>query len=389
MTNDPVSAWLEDLGLGIYRETFEQNAIDWDVLPHLSEGDLEALGILLGHRKKLLRAIASLSQSAEAMARASVPVSVVPGRQPSHLESDQAERRQLTVMFCDLVDSTALARRLDPESLQDIVRRFLDACSQAIGRYEGYIARYMGDGMMVYFGYPHAHEDDAERAVHSGLAILDAVKPLNRKKPKQGIKIAARIGIATGQVVVGELIGQEIAKERPVFGETPNRAARLQVLAKPNQLIVDPTTKRLVGSQFAFRDLGTVSLKGFETPVQAWQVLSVGSPASRFEAHRAARLVNFIGREDEVSLLYGRWREVVGGEGQVLLLSGEAGIGKSRIIQILCERIGEERHNIIRYQCSPHHTNTALYPAINYLRQAAGFASNDSSNAKIQQRMTS
>jgi class 3 adenylate cyclase/predicted ATPase len=383
MTNDHVSAWLEDLGLGIYRETFEQNAIDWDVLPHLNEGDLEALGILLGHRKKLLRAIASLSQSAEAMGRGSVPVSVVPGRQPSHLESDQAERRQLTVMFCDLVDSTALSRHLDPEALQDIVRRFLDTCSQAIARYEGYIARYMGDGMMVYFGYPHAHEDDAERAVHSGLAILDAVKLVNRKKTKQGFKIAARIGIATGQVVVGELIGQEIAKERPVFGETPNRAARLQGLAKPNQLIVDPTTKRLVGSQFAFRDLGNVSLKGFEKPVQTWQVLSVELPASRFEAHRAARLVNFIGREDEVSLLYGRWREVVGGEGQVLLLTGEAGIGKSRIIQILCERIGEERHHIIRYQCSPHHTSTALYPAINYLRQAAGFASNDSSNAKL------
>jgi class 3 adenylate cyclase len=280
MTNDRVSAWLEDLGLGIYRETFKQHAIDWDVLPDLSDRDLEALGILLGHRKKLLRAIASLSQSAETMGRGSIPVSVVPGRHPFHLESDQAERRQLTVMFCDLVDSTALSRSLDPESLQDIVRRFLDTCSQAIARYEGYIARYMGDGMMVYFGYPHAHEDDAERAVHSGLGILDAVKPLNGKKPKQGIKIAARIGIATGQVVVGELIGQEIAKEKPVFGETPNRAARLQVLAKPNQLIVDPTTKSLVGSQFAFRDLGTVSLKGFETPVQAWRVLSVGSPAS-------------------------------------------------------------------------------------------------------------
>ena len=245
MTNDHVSAWLEDLGLGIYRETFEQNAIDWDVVPHLNEGDLEALGILLGHRKKLLRAIASLSQSAETMGRGSKPVSVVPGRQPSHLESDQAERRQLTVMFSDLVDSTALSHRLDPESLQEIVRRYLDTCSQAVARYEGYIARYMGDGMMVYFGYPHAHEDDAERAIHSGLAILDAVKPLNRKKTKQGIKIASRIGIATGQVVVGELIGQEIARERPVFGETPNRAARLEGLAKPNSGCLRPAVSRI------------------------------------------------------------------------------------------------------------------------------------------------
>jgi predicted ATPase len=219
--------------------------------------------------------------------------------------------------------------------------------------------------------------------VHSGLAILDGVKALNRKTPNQGINIAARIGIATGQVVVGELLGQETARERSAFGKSPNLAARLQGLAKPNQLIIDPATKRLVGSQFGFADHGTFSLKGFETPVQAWQVLGIGSSASRFEAHRSAQLGNFIGREDEVSLLYGRWREVVGGEGQVLLLSGEAGIGKSRIIRILCDRIADEHHNIIRYQCSPYHTNTALYSAINYLRQAAGFASNDSSNAKL------
>ena len=383
MTNDQVSAWLDDLGLGQYRETFKQNAIDWDVLPDLSDGDLEALGVLLGHRKKLLRAIASLSQSGEPTGRGPIPISDVPGRQPTHPEADKAERRQLTVMFCDLVDSTALSHQLDPEDLQHIVRRFLDASSQAIGRFEGYIARYMGDGMLVYFGYPHAHEDDAERAVHSGLAILDAVKALNRKKTNQGINIAARIGIATGQVVVGELIGQETAKERLALGESPNLAARLQGLAKPNQLIIDPATKRLVGSQFGFGDHGIFSLKGFETPVQTWQVLSIGPSASRFEAHRSAQLVNFIGREDEVSLLYGRWREVVGGEGQALLLSGEAGIGKSKIIQILCDRIADEHHNIIRYQCSPYHTNTALYPAINYLRQAAGFASNDSSNAKL------
>ena len=183
MTNDQVSAWLDDLGLGQYRETFEQNAIDWDVLPDLSDGDLEALGVLLGHRKKLLRAIASLSQSGEPTGRGPIPISDVPGRQPSHPEADQAERRQLTVMFCDLVDSTALSHQLDPEDLQDVVRQFLDTCSQAIGRFEGYIARYMGDGMLVYFGYPHAHEDDAERAVYSGLAILDGVNALNRKTP--------------------------------------------------------------------------------------------------------------------------------------------------------------------------------------------------------------
>jgi len=383
MTNDQVSAWLDDLGLSQYRETFKQNAIDWDVLPDLNEGDLEALGVPLGHRKKLIRAIASLSQSAETARRGPIPISNVPGRQPSHADADQAERRQLTVMFCDLVDSTALSHLLDPEDLQDIVRLFLDSCSQAIARFEGYIARYMGDGMLVYFGYPHAHEDDAERAVHSGLAILDGVKALNRKNPSQKISIAARIGIATGQVVVGELLGQESAKERSAFGKCPNLAARLQGLAKPNQLIIDSATKRLAGRQFGFGDHGIFSLKGFETPVQTWQVLTIGPSASRFETHRSAQLVNFIGRESEASLVYDRWREVVGGKGQVLLLSGEAGIGKSRIIQSLCDHIADDHHKIIRYQCSPYHTNTALYPAINYLRQAAGFANDDSSNVNL------
>jgi class 3 adenylate cyclase/predicted ATPase len=383
MTNDRVSAWLDNLGLGIYCDSFQQNAIDWDVLPELNEGDLEALGVLLGHRKKLLRAIAQLSQSAEVMGRGSIPISAVLERQPFPPERDQAERRPLTVMFCDLVDSTPLSRHLDPEDLQDVVRRFLDTCSQAIGRFDGYVAKYMGDGMLVYFGYPHAHENDAERGVHSGLAILDAVKALNQDNPHQGFVVAARIGIATGHVVVGEVMGQETAQERSVFGETPNLAARLQTLAKPNQLIIDPATKRLAGNEFEFADHGTFSLKGFETPVQAWRVLSIRLSASRFEAHRSSQLAHFVGREYEVSLLYGRWREAVGGEGQVVLLRGEAGIGKSRITQILCDHIADERHQTIQYQCSPYHTNTALYPAINYLRQAAGLASHDSSNAKL------
>ncbi len=270
--NDRISAWLENLGLGIYREAFEKNAITWDVLTELNQGDLESLGVLLGHRKTLLRAIAQLSPSAEGMGAE---------QQPFPPERDQAERRQLTVMFCDLVDSTALSRRLDPEDLQEIIRRFLDACSQAIGRFNGYIAKYMGDGMLVYFGYPQAHEHDAERAVHAGLAMLDAVKALHQDNPHPEFGMAARIGVATGHVVVGELMGQDTAKERSVFGETPNLAARLQALAEPNQLVIDPVTKRLVGNEFEFADLGAVSLKGFDTPVQAWQVLStqvVGQP---------------------------------------------------------------------------------------------------------------
>ncbi len=381
--DDRVLAWLENLGLGIYRDSFQNNAISWDVLPELNEADLEALGVLLGHRKQLLRAIAQLPQSTEGLRLGSLPPTVSPEKQSFPPERDQAERRQLTVMFCDLVGSTALSRRLDPEDLQDVLRRFLDACSQAIGRFNGYIAKYMGDGMLVYFGYPHAHEHDAEGAVHAGLTILDTVKALNKENPPQEFGIAARIGVATGQVVVGQVIGQEIAKERSVVGETPNLAARLQALAQPGQLVIDSVTRRLVGSEFEFTEHGTFSLKGFETPLQAWQVLSSRLSVSRFESYRSGELTNFVGRQHEISLLLGRWREAVGGEGQVVLLCGEAGIGKSRLIHSLGERLVEETHQRIQFQCSPYHVNTALYPAINFLRQTAGIADQDGAKAQL------
>jgi class 3 adenylate cyclase/predicted ATPase len=385
MMPDRVSAWLENLGLGIYREAFEKNAITWDVLPELNHGDLEALGVLLGHRKTLLRAIAQLSPSAEAKGPGSLPHVVSPDTPPVPPERDQAERRQLTVMFCDLVDSTALSRRVDPEDLQDVIRRFLDACSQAIGQFNGYIAKYMGDGMLVYFGYPQAHEHDAERAVHAGLAILETVKALHQDNPHPEFSMAARIGIATGHVVVGELMGQDTAKERSVFGDTPNLAARLQALATPNQLIIDPVTKRLVGHEFEFADHGALSLKGFDAPVQTWQVLSLRlSSASRFESYRASHLTNFVGREQEIALLLGRWREAVGGEGQVVLLCGEAGIGKSRVTRRLHDRLADAHPQQMQFQCSPYRTNTALYPAITWLRQAAGLTNQDSAQAQLE-----
>ncbi len=383
MMHDRVSAWLESFGLGRYSETFQHNAITWDVLPELNEGDLESLGVLLGHRKTLLRAIAQLSSGAGVLATGSLPSAVSPDT-PFPPERDQAERRQLTMLFCDLVDSTALSRRVDPEDLQEIIRRFLDACSQAIGRFNGYIAKYMGDGMLVYFGYPQAHEHDAERAVYAGLALLDTVKALQQDNPHPECNMAARIGIATGHVIVGELMGQDTAKERSVFGDTPNLAARLQALATPNQLVIDPVTKRLVGQEFEFADLGALSLKGFETPVHAWQVLRLRVSASRFESHRASHVANFVGREQEISLLLGRWREAVDGEGQVVLLCGEAGIGKSRIARSLCDRLADERYQTIQFQCSPYHTNTALYPATTFLRQAAGLASQDSAQAQLE-----
>lgn len=376
--NDRVAAWLESLGLERYRDTFQQNAITWDVLPELNDGDLASLGVLLGHRKKLLRAIAQLSQTDGSDGPEPPPVPTDQNTEPFPSDRDRAERRLLTVMFCDLVGSTALARQLDPEDLQTTVRRFLDICGEAVGRFNGYIAKYMGDGLLVYFGYPHAHEHDAERAVHAGLAVLELVKALPREQcPDRGFEIATRIGIATGPVIVGELLGQETAKERSVFGETPNLASRLQGLAAPNQLIIDSVTKRLVGGEFECADQGTVSLKGFETPVRIWQVLSATPSASRFESYRSGRLVDFIGREHETALLLGRWREAADGEGQVVLLCGEAGIGKSRLVRYLRDRLAEDHHEVIQSQCSPHHTNTVLHPVIAYLRQAAGMTGED------------
>ncbi len=383
MMPDRVSAWLENLGLGIYREAFEKNAITWEILPELNQGDLESLGVLLGHRKILLRAIAQLPAGTDVTGTGSLPSAVSPSTPPFPPEQDQAERRQLTVVFCDLVDSTALSRRVDPEDLQDIIRRFLDGCTQAVGRFNGYIAKYMGDGMLVYFGYPHAYENDAERAVYAGLAILDTVKGLTQENPHPEFAIAARIGMATGPVVVGEIMGQDIAKERSVFGETPNLAARLQALAQPNQLIIDPVTKRLAGNAFEVADLGACSLKGFDTPVHAWKVLSSKSPVSRFESYQAIQLTNFVGREDEIALLLGRWREAVGGEGQVVLLCGEAGIGKSRMIRNLYDRLADAQYQRVQFQCSPYHTNTALYPAISFLREAADLTSQDSAEAQL------
>lgn len=374
-----VGVWLRDLGLAQYEQEFRANDIDAEVLADLTAEDLIALGITsVGHRRRLLAAITALRDSAgsapagssQAFAADDVTTPAVP----------VAERRQLTVMFVDLVDSTALASRLDPEEMSGVLRAYQSAVVAAIGRFEGHIAKYMGDGVLAYFGYPRAHEDEAERAVRAGLAAVEAV---HRLSPKHDLSLAARVGIATGGVVVGELIGAGEAQERSVVGQTPNLAARLQSLAEPNGVVISRSTRHLVGGLFDLADLGSHHVKGFAKPVRAWQVISESQAESRFEALHAAGLTPLVGREEELALLQRRWDEAQDGEGQVVLLSGEPGIGKSRLTRALQQRLDEETYTRIIHFCSPYHMNSALHPIIDHLQRAARFDRNDSDEQKL------
>ena len=361
-----VGEWLRGLGLGQYEAAFRENQIDADVLPELTDQHLKDLGVSLGHRLKVLRATRALSGDAGNKAQSSAVTETKP--------RDTAERRQLTVMFVDLVGSTALSAQLDPEDMRDVIRAYQNAVSGEITRYEGYIAKFMGDGLLAYFGWPKAHENEAERAVRAALAIVQAVPKLSTpaKEP-----LAARVGIATGLVVVGDLAGEGAAREEGVIGETPNLAARLQTIAEVGEVVVSEQTHKLLRRIFEVSDLGARELKGFSTPVRAWRVLGERLVASRFEAAHATGFTSLIGRQHELSLLIDRWREAKSGEGQVMLLSGEPGIGKSRIMQAFREQIADEPHMRLRYQCSPHHINSALYPVIGQLEFAAGFTHED------------
>src|SRR5215471_5925380 len=288
--------------------------------------------------------------------------------------------RQLTIMFCDLVGSTPLAKRLDPEDLRDVIGAYHRAVAEVVGSFAGFVAKYMGDGVLAYFGYPWAHEDDAERAVRAGLALIEAV-PRLELVAKVGLQV--RIGIATGLVVVGDLTGSGEAQERGVVGETPNLAARLQTAAPPGTVVIASSTRRLTGGHFDYRELGSVALKGFNEPLSAWQVLAESRVEGRFEAQHEIGLSPLIGREEELELLRRRWRQAEEGEGRVVLLVGEAGIGKSRLTAALSERIGDEPHTRVRYFCSPHHQDSALYPFIAQLERAAGFARDDTVEEKL------
>jgi class 3 adenylate cyclase/predicted ATPase len=374
-------AWLEGLGLGKYARVFAEQAIDSDVLADLTDADLEKLGIPLGDRKRMLKAIVALG----ARARASEDAAARSAVAPTH---PAAERRQLTVLFCDLVGSTALAAKFDPEDLSGIIRKFQDTCAAVIAHAGGYVAKYMGDGVLAYFGYPQAHEDAAERAVRAGL---DLVARVGQLVLASGEPLQIRVGVATGTVVVGETIGEGSAQEQAVVGETPNLAARLQEMAAPNTVVITTSTRRLLGGVFASEELGLHHIKGISEPVPVWRVTGERVVVSRFDAIRSKKLTQFVGRQAELRQLMALWKRTKTGEGQVALLCGEAGIGKSRIAKTFCDRIAPDAHFTIRYQCSPYHINSPLYPVISQIEHAARFDSDDPPEtkfAKLEQLLT-
>jgi class 3 adenylate cyclase len=372
-----IGAWLRELGLERYEHAFRENEIDAEILPKLTADDLKDIGVTtVGHRRKLLDAITALAEPAsEPPVELGAPAKAAPRARPA-----QAERRQLTVMFVDLVGSTALAARLDPEDMGHVIRAYHGTCTEVIERWEGHVAKYMGDGVLAYFGWPRAHEDDAERTVRAGLAVIDALAGL---KTSAGKALAARIGIATGLVMVGELIGQGGAQEQTVVGETPNLAARLQALAEPGVIVISRRTRRLVGGLFELADLGPQHLKGFAEPVRAFRVEGEGRAEGRFEALHGQHLTPLVGREHELGILLERWAWAKDGDGQVMLLSGEPGIGKSRIVQALREQVGADRPAVLNHYCSPYHLNSALYPVIAQLERAAGMERSDPSPTRL------
>jgi class 3 adenylate cyclase/tetratricopeptide (TPR) repeat protein len=377
-----VGGWLRSLGLGEYEEKFRDNRIDADLLADLTDGDLEKLGLPLGDRKRLLKAIAGLVGSPSATRKfepaAARPPRPAAAQSPPPLSASpspiEAERRHLTVMFIDLVDSTALSEKLDPEDMRELIRTYQNTVAGELMRFEGHIAKFMGDGVLAYFGWPKAHEDDAERAVRAGLAVTQAIA---RVQTSDRISLQARIGIASGIVIVGDLIGDGAAQERSVFGGTPNLAARVQTAAEPGTVLIANNTRQLVGDLFTLREVGSRSFKGIAETTPIFEVLAERSLETRFAARQLGGLTPIVARDQELAFLIERWRQSGRGDAQFVLLSGEAGIGKSRISEALIDVLSDEPHFTIRYQCSPYHTDSALHPAIQQIAHAAGFVEND------------
>ena len=369
-----LESWLRSLGLERYAERFRENEIGLDVLTDLTDFDLRQLGVPLGDRKRLLKGIAAVAHGPPSNAFSGI------ANVASRASRAEAERRRLTIMFVDLVGSTLLSTQLDPEEMREVILTYQNAVAAAVTRFEGQVAKFMGDGVLVYFGWPQAHENDAERAVRAGLAVVAAVAKLGA--PHAG-RLTARVGISTGLVVVGDLIGEGAAEEEAVVGETPNLAARLQGLAQPGTVVIGEDTHQLLGALFDSIDIGACELKGFEKPVRAWQVVGEGQVENRFEALHGAAMRPLVGREREFAILRDRWTWAKGGQGQLVLLSGEPGIGKSRITQSLREDLHSELHTSLVYQCSPFHTSSALHPIAEQVTRAARLSGSDSANVKL------
>jgi class 3 adenylate cyclase len=368
-----VGAWLRQLGLERYEQAFRDNDIEAHLLPTLTADDLRVIGVVsLGHRKQLLAAIADLKAGAEPDEDATPPTAP-----PAKLH---AERRQLTILFADLVGSTGLSSRLDPEEMREVLHSYHDVVTGIIARLGGYVSRLMGDGVLAYFGWPQADESEAERAVQAGLTVVEAVAGL---ASPNGEPLAARVGIASGLVVVGDLVGKGAAREEPVIGETPNLAARLQEAAPPGAVMIAPATRRLVGEMFELREVGPIKLKGFQRPLTGFQVLSERASESRFTVLRSSQPLPMVGRDQELALLVERWRQAMTGEGQAVLLVGEPGIGKSRLLQAALDAVAGEDQTVLRFQCSPYHAGTALWPLSQQLAAAAGIATGDNGLQKL------
>jgi class 3 adenylate cyclase/tetratricopeptide (TPR) repeat protein len=365
-----IADWLASIGLAEYAQCFADHAIDLSIVPDLTEQDLKDLGVLLGHRRKMLRAIAEFD-----------PADLSPGKTSTKpISREGGERRYLTVMFCDLVDSSALTTRLDPEDMRRVIASYHTCIEEVMGRHQGTIARYMGDGVLAYFGYPRAQEDDAERAVRAALALVEAVAQL---RTSVDAVLQARISIATGTVIVSALLIDNTLAEQAVVGEAPNLAARLQSLADPGSVLICPSTRRLTRELFNYRYLGPLALKGWAEPMPAWQVLGTSGVESGSEIMHRSKPSPLYGREEEIELLLRRWRHAMLGEGRVVVLTGEAGIGKSHIARAFDERLRAEAHVTLRYFCSAHHTNSALFPFSSQLERAAGFERGDSPAEKL------
>ncbi len=363
------SEWLDRHGLGKYAEVFADNDIDLDVVPELTDADLEKLGVSLGDRRRFLKAAASLDVSTRSE----------PSDSPG-AESRDAERRQITVMFVDLVGSTELSTKLDPEDMREVIGAYHRVVAAEVERFDGHVAKYMGDGVLAYFGWPKAHEDEAERAVRTGIKITAAVTAI---KLPGNQPLSARVGIATGLVVVGDLVGKADAREHSVVGDTPNLAARLQALSGPGQVVIGDNTRQLLGDLFELADLGNHELKGFEAPVHIWRVVGESSVPNRFEAMHGSALTPLVGRDQELALLRDRWLRATESEGQVVLLSGEPGIGKSRLMRALCDCLIDKPHTRLNYFCSAYHTNSALHPVIGQLERAAEIVAADDPKARL------